>query len=160
MLGNLPLCLYSDFNKWVTKTHVSLKLRKIKFYFFNIKISKLTEYFLIFCMTKTHKTHSYSTLSAYENRKKSHLSHMTKSHWQVWIRPQWQVKHRFWRFKKEKILYCDIFSVFNYRNHYSDLINRFFNVTHYQFCVYLVNINISEQMLHTQNKHEWTHLNV
>ena len=82
--------VYSDFNKWVTKTHVSLKLRKIKFYFFNIKILKLTEYFL----HDKNSQNSQNSLIFYiflqvciRNSKKSHIFHMTKSHLQVWIRP-------------------------------------------------------------------------
>ena len=69
----------SDFNKWVTKTHVSWKLRKIKFNFFNIKISKLTEYFLHDKNSQTHYILHFFTSLHTKFEKKSFISHDKKS---------------------------------------------------------------------------------
>ena len=74
--GNCCSVGVSDFNKWVTKTHVSLKLRKNKFYFFNIKTSKLTEYFLH--DKNSHILHFFASLHT-KFEKKSFISHDKKS---------------------------------------------------------------------------------
>ena len=61
--------VYSDFNEWVTKFIFLWNCAKLNFIFL---ISKYQISLSIFCMTKTHKTQSYSTFfckSAYEIRK-------------------------------------------------------------------------------------------